>query len=74
MRYISIILVDSALRKERQMTYETYREKANDMALEIEELHGKVAELERIIAQQQETIDTYHKLFAISEESNDSKL
>ena len=45
-RYISIILVDSALRKERQMTYETYREKANDMALEIEELRVKVKALE----------------------------
>ena len=54
--------------------YDKYRDKLNEQAIEIEELHGKVAELERIIAQQQETIDTYHKLFAISEESNDSKL
>lgn len=87
MRYISIILVDSALRKERQMTYETYREKANDMALEIEELRGKVKDqaeqikdMRIILNAQQDLINAYRCVFKVCTDieddrgNNDSKL
>lgn len=54
--------------------YDNLREKAEDMALEIEELKAKVNDLEEmnavlrgIVDTQKETISTYAKVFLIQE-------
>lgn len=66
--------------------YDTLRDKANDMALEIEGLRAKVNDLEEenmclknIVDIQQSTIDIYGQIFKLQDEqierlSNDSKL
>ncbi len=54
--------------------YDSLRELANDQALEIESLRrnvksleGEVSQLRQIINQQQETVNTYGKIFQLQE-------
>jgi len=59
--------------------YDTLRDKANDMAVEIESLRTQNKSLENIIYSQQRTIDKYHEIFQLQEAElerlrNDSKL
>lgn len=66
--------------------YDTYRDKLNDQALEIEKLRAKVNDLEEenmclknIVDIQQSTIDIYAQIFKLQDEEierlrNDSKL
>lgn len=47
--------------------YDTLRDKANDMAVEIESLKADIASLERIITTQKSTIDKYQQIFLLQE-------
>ena len=47
--------------------YDTLRDKANDMTVEIESLKADIASLERIITTQKSTIDKYQQIFLLQE-------
>ena len=59
--------------------YDTLRDQANDMAVEIADLKAKVQSQERIIDTQHNTIEKYQQIFKLQEEEleryrHDSKL